>query len=46
LPSCGIVKRDVSDGTLEALQKIVSAIRQRFGQKLRICLEAEAGAME
>jgi len=36
-------KRDVSEGTLEALQKIVPAIRQRFGQKLRIIVRGDSG---
>jgi hypothetical protein len=36
-------KRDVSEGTLEALQKIVSAIRERFGQKLRIIVRGDSG---
>jgi hypothetical protein len=36
-------KRDASDGTVEALQKIVSAIRQRFGRKVRIIVRADSG---
>ena len=28
--------RDASDGTVEALGKIVAAIQKRFGQKVRI----------
>jgi hypothetical protein len=36
-------KRDASDGTLEALQKIVSAIRRRFGKKVRIIVRADSG---
>jgi len=36
-------KRDASDGTVEALQKIVPAIRQRFGNKVRIIVRAERG---
>jgi len=31
-------KRDASEGSLEALQKIVAAIRRRFGKKVRIIL--------
>jgi hypothetical protein len=37
---CG--KRDASDGTLEALQKIVPAIRRRFGKKVRIIVRADS----
>jgi hypothetical protein len=36
-------KRDASDGTVEALQKIVPAIRQRFGNKVRIIVRADSG---
>jgi hypothetical protein len=36
-------KRDASDGTVEALQKIVPAIRQRFGKKVRIIVRADSG---
>lgn len=36
-------KRDASDGTLEALQKIVPAIRRRFGKKVRIIVRADSG---
>ena len=36
-------KRDASDGTVEALQKIVPAIRQRFGKKLRIIVRGDSG---
>ena len=36
-------KRDASDGTVEALQKIVPAIRQRFGRKVRIIVRADSG---
>ena len=36
-------KRDASDGTVEALQKIVSAIRKRFGSKVRILMRADSG---
>jgi hypothetical protein len=36
-------KRDASDGTVEALQKIVPAIRQRFGSKVRITVRADSG---
>jgi hypothetical protein len=36
-------KRDASDGTVEALQKIVRAIRQRFGRKVRIIVRADSG---
>ena len=36
-------KREASDGTLEALQKIVPAIRQRFGSKVRIIVRADSG---
>src|SRR3981081_266588 len=36
-------KRDASDGTVEALQKIVPAIRQRFGSKVRIIVRADSG---
>ena len=36
-------KRDASEGTVEALQKIVCAIRQRFGRKVRIIVRADSG---
>ena len=36
-------KRDASDGTVEALQKIVPAIRQRFGKKVRIIVRGDSG---
>jgi Transposase DDE domain group 1 len=36
-------KRDASEGTVEALQKIVPAIRQRFGSKIRIIVRADSG---
>jgi hypothetical protein len=36
-------KRDASDGTVEALQKIVPAIRRRFGKKVRIIVRADSG---
>jgi hypothetical protein len=36
-------KRDASDGTVAALEKIVPAIRQRFGQKIRIMVRAGSG---
>jgi hypothetical protein len=36
-------KRDASDGTVEALQKIAPAIRQRFGKKVRIIVRADSG---
>jgi Transposase DDE domain group 1 len=36
-------KRDASDGTVEALEKIVPAIRQRFGEKIRIVVRADSG---
>jgi Transposase DDE domain group 1 len=36
-------KRDASAGTVEALQKIVPAIRQRFGPKVRIIVRADSG---
>jgi DDE family transposase len=36
-------KRDASDGSLEALQKIVPAIRKRFGKKARIIVRADSG---
>ena len=36
-------KGDASDGTLEALQKIVPAIRRRFGSKVRIIVRADSG---
>jgi Transposase DDE domain group 1 len=36
-------KRDASDGTVAALEKIVPAIRQRFGQKISIIVRADSG---
>ena len=36
-------KRDASQGTVEALQKIVPAIRKRFGSKVRIIVRADSG---
>ena len=36
-------KRDASDGSLEALQKIVTAIRGRFGKEVRIIVRADSG---
>jgi hypothetical protein len=36
-------KRDASAGTVEALKKIVSAIRKRFGKKVRIIVRADSG---
>lgn len=36
-------KRDASDGTVEALEKIVPAIRKRFGNKVRIVLRGDSG---
>jgi hypothetical protein len=36
-------KRDASDGTLEALEKIVPAIRKRFGKRVRIIVRADSG---
>lgn len=36
-------KRDASAGTVEALQKIVPAIRKRFGKKVRIIVRADSG---
>jgi hypothetical protein len=36
-------KRDASTGTVEALQKIVPAIRQRFGPQVRIIVRADSG---
>ena len=35
-------KRDASEGTIEALQKIVPAIRKRFGKKIRIIIRADS----
>jgi hypothetical protein len=35
--------RDGSDGTLEALQKIVRAIRGRFGKRVKIIVRADSG---
>src|SRR5260370_2663232 len=35
-------KRDASGGTVEAVQKIVPAIRQRFGSKVRIIVRADS----
>ncbi len=36
-------KRDASEGTVAALEKIVPAIRKRFGQKIRILVRADSG---
>jgi hypothetical protein len=36
-------KRDASDGTVEALEKIVPAIRKRFANKVRIVVRADRG---
>lgn len=36
-------KRDACDGTVEALEKIVPAIRKRFGNKVRIVLRGDSG---
>ena len=36
-------KRDASEGTVEALKKIVEAIRRRFGNKVRIIVRADSG---
>lgn len=35
--------RDASTGTVEALKKIVAAIRRRFGSKVRIIVRADSG---
>ena len=36
-------KRDASAGTVEALKKIIPAIRKRFGRKVRIVLRGDSG---
>jgi hypothetical protein len=36
-------KRDASAGTVEALEKIVPAIRQRFGRQVRLIVRADSG---
>jgi len=36
-------RRDASEGTVEALKKIVPAIRKRFGKKVRIIVRADSG---
>lgn len=36
-------KRDACDGTVEALERIVAAIRKRFGRKVRIVLRGDSG---
>lgn len=36
-------KRDASDGTEQALEKIVKALRKRFGKKLRIIVRGDSG---
>ncbi len=36
-------KRDASEGTVEALEKIVPAIRRRFGARVRIVVRADSG---
>lgn len=35
--------RDASDGTVEALEKIVRAIRKRFGKKVKILVRGDSG---
>ncbi|MDD5262754.1 MAG: transposase [Methylacidiphilales bacterium] len=37
------VKWDASDGTVEALKKIVTVIRRRFGNKVRKIVRADSG---
>ena len=36
-------KRDASEGSIEALEKIVAAIRRRFGSKVTIIVRADSG---
>lgn len=36
-------QRDASEGTVKALEKIVPAIRRRFGRKIEIVLRADSG---
>ena len=36
-------KRDASEGTVEALKKIVAAVRKRFGKKAPIIVRADSG---
>ena len=36
-------KRDASDGTVEALAKMVPMIRKRFGKKVRVVVRADSG---
>lgn len=36
-------KRDAADGTVEALEKILPAIRRRFGKKVRVILRGDGG---
>ena len=36
-------KRDASAGTVEALQKIIPVIRERFGRKVRIIVRGDSG---
>jgi len=36
-------KRDASEGTVDALEKIVPAIRRRFGKRVRIIVRADSG---
>jgi len=36
-------KRDACEGTVEALEKIVPAIRRRFGKKVKILLRGDSG---
>jgi len=36
-------KRDASKGTVQALEKIVPAIRRRFGRRVRIIVRADSG---
>lgn len=35
--------RDASDGTVEALEKIVGAVRKRFGKRKRVMVRADSG---
>lgn len=39
----GSAQRDASEGTLEALEKIVPAIRRRFGRRVRIIVRGDGG---
>ncbi|NKB24222.1 MAG: IS1380 family transposase [Kiritimatiellae bacterium] len=36
-------KRDASKGTVEALKKIIAALRKRFGRKVRIIVRGDSG---